>query len=116
MAKKSETKEGKAKQSPELAGGSGFTFEDAVAAYYLAALLAEAYAPGIPDHTVVRVAVQQRHFKQPLDDVIVDFRGANGGTARLSLQVKRALTISAAKSNTDFRDVIRSEEHTSDLQ
>src|SRR3546814_11553398 len=86
MAKKSETKEGKAKQSPELAGGSGFTFEDAVAAYYLAALLAEAYAPGIPDHTVVRVAVQQRHFKQPLDDVIVDFRGANGGTARLSLQ------------------------------
>lgn len=107
MAKKSETKEGKAKpQSPELAGGSGFTFEDAVAAYYLAALLAEAYAPGIPDHTVVRVAVQQRHFKQPLDDVIVDFRSANGGTARLSLQVKRALTISAAKSNTDFRDVI----------
>lgn len=107
MAKKSETKEGKAKpQSPELAGGSGFTFEDAVAAYYLAALLAEAYAPGIPDHTVVRVAVQQRHFKQPLDDVIIDFCCAKGGTARLSLQVKRALTISAAKSNTDFREVI----------
>src|SRR3546814_838622 len=38
--------------------------------------------------------------------IFVDFRGANGGTARLSLQVKRALTISAAKSNTDFRDVI----------
>lgn len=94
-------------QSSELAGGSGFTFEDAVAAYYLAALLAEAYAPGIPDHTVVRVAVQQRHFKQPLDDLIVDFRNISGGMARMSLQVKRALTISAAKSNSDFRDVIR---------
>ncbi len=108
MAKKSKKKESKTRpQSPELAGGSGFTFEDAVAAYYLAALLAEAYAPGIPDHTVVRVAVQQRHFKQPLDDVIVDFRNASGVIARLSLQVKRGLTISAAKSNTDFRDIIR---------
>ncbi len=108
MVKKSKKKETKTKpQSPELAGGSGFTFEDAVAAYYLAAVLAEAYAPGIPDHTVVRVAVQQRHFKQPLDDVIVDFRNASGGMARLSLQVKRALTISAAKSNSDFRDIIR---------
>lgn len=94
-------------QSPELAGGSGFAFEDAVAAYYLATLLAEAYATGIPDHTVVRVAVQQRHFNQPLDDVIVDFRSASGGMARLSLQVKRALTVSAAKSNSDFREVIR---------
>lgn len=108
MAKKSEKKERKTKpQPPELAGGSGFTFEDAVAAYYLAALLAEAYAPGLPDHTVVRIAVQQRNFKQPLDDVIVDFRNASGRVARLSLQVKRALTISAATSNTDFRDVIR---------
>ena len=108
MAKKGKKSESeKRPQSPELAGGSGFTFEDAVAASYLAALLAEAYAPGMPDHIVVRVAVQQRHFKQPLDDVIVDFRNASGGTARLGLQVKRALTISAAKSNTDFRDVIR---------
>ncbi len=108
MAKKSREKDSRTTlQSSELAGGSGFTFEDAVAAYYLAALLTEAYAPGIPDHAVVRVAVQQRHFKQPLDDVIVDFRSASGAVARLSLQVKRALTISAAKSNADFRDVMR---------
>lgn len=94
-------------QSPELAGGEGFTFEGDAAAFYLAALLAEAYAPGIDDRTVVRVSVQQRDFGEPLDDVIVDFEDVAKSPARLSLQVKRSLTISKAKTNTDFRDIIR---------
>ena len=94
-------------QSPELAGGEGFTFEGDCAAFYLAALLAEAYAPGIDDRTVVRVSVQQRDFGEPLDDVIVDFEDAAKSAARLSLQVKRSLTISKAKTNTDFREIIR---------
>jgi hypothetical protein len=94
-------------QSPELAGGAGFTYEGDVAAFYLSSLLAEAYASGIDDRVVCCVSVQQRDFGEPLDDVIVDFRGATGDLARLSLQVKRSLTISEAKSNTDFRDIIR---------
>ena len=94
-------------QSPELAGGEGFTFEGDAAAFYLAALLAEAYAPGIDVRTVVRVSVQQRDFGEPLDDVIVDFEDASKNPARLSLQVKRSLTISSAKTNKDFREVIR---------
>lgn len=94
-------------QSPELAGGEGFTFEGDAAAFYLAALLAEAYAPGIDDRIVVRVSVQQRDFGEPLDDVIVDFEDAAKNPARLSLQVKRSLTISKAKTNSDFRDIIR---------
>lgn len=94
-------------QSPELAGGEGFTFEGDAAAFYLTALLAEAYAPGIDDRTVARVSVQQRDFGEPLDDVIVDFQDAAKNPARLSLQVKRPLTISKADTNTDFRDIIR---------
>lgn len=94
-------------QSPELAGGEGFTYEGDVAAFYLSALLAEAYAPGIADRIVVEVSVQQRDFGEPLDDVIVDFVDVSGNKARLSLQVKRALTISSAESNTDFSDIIR---------
>jgi len=94
-------------QSPELAGGEGYTYEGDAAAYYMAALLAEAYAPGVDDRTVVRVSVQQRDFGEPLDDVIVDLADADGRIARLSLQVKRSLTISAAASNADFRDIIR---------
>lgn len=94
-------------QSPELAGGEGFTFEGDAAAFYLAALLAEAYAPGIEDRIVTRVSVQQRDFGEPLDDVIVDFEDAAKNPARLSLQVKRSLTISRTETNTDFRDIIR---------
>lgn len=94
-------------QSPELAGGEGFTFEGTAAAYYLSSLLAEAYAPGIDNKTVVQVSVQQRDFGEPLDDVIVDFEDIAKNSSRLSLQIKRSLTISQAKTNKDFRDIIR---------
>lgn len=95
------------RQSPELAGGEGFTFEGDVAAYYLTSLLAEGFAPGIDDRTVFRVSVQQRDFGEPLDDVIVDFEDLAKNPVRLSLQVKRSLTISQARTNTDFREIIR---------
>jgi hypothetical protein len=77
-----------------------------VSAAFLSAPLAEGYAPGVLNATVSRVALQQRSFKEPLDDIIVDFRDLAGATARLGVQVKRALTIRAAKNNTDFREVI----------
>jgi hypothetical protein len=93
-------------QSSELGAGVGFTFEDAVGAYFLSALLDEGYAPGIEDRTVSGVAFQQRSFGEPLDDLVADFRDATGNPARLSLQVKRSLTISAAASNHDFRDIV----------
>lgn len=94
-------------QSPELAGGEGFTFEGDAAAYYMSALLAQAFAPGVDDRIVIGVSVQQRDFGEPLDDVIVDFLADSGSPARLSLQVKRSLIISDAASNEDFRAVIR---------
>ncbi|XCN72144.1 MAG: ATP-binding protein [Candidatus Electrothrix aestuarii] len=94
-------------QSPELAGGEGFTFEGDAAAFYLTALLAEANAPGIDDRIVVRVSTQQRDFGEQLDDVIVDFEDIEKNPVRLSLQVKRSLTISAARTNSDFRKIVR---------
>lgn len=93
-------------QSSELGGGEGFTFEGDAAGFYLAALLAEAYAPGVDDRIVVRVSVQQRAFGEKLDDLIVDFEDVDKHIARLSLQVKRSLTISKAKTNEAFREVI----------
>lgn len=94
--------------SPELAGGTGFTYEDAVAAHYLAALLGGTTAAGLGSRIVERVAQQQASFGEPLDDVIVDaVAPADGSAMRLSLQVKRALTISDASSNTDFGEVIQ---------
>ncbi|MCD9026608.1 ATP-binding protein [Luteimonas sp. BDR2-5] len=98
-------------QSPELTGGAGFVYEAHVAAYYLTALLAEASAPGLNHRIVRRVALQQKSAGEPLDDVIVDTTGADG-QARLSLQVKRQLTISSAPTNPDFREVVLNSWHT----
>ncbi len=94
-------------QSPELAGGEGFTYEGYAAAFYLAAVLDEGYGPGIDGMRVVCVSVQQRDFGEPLDDLIVDFEDLSRNRARLSLQVKRTLTVSSARSNADFREIIR---------
>ena len=73
-------------------------------AFFLAALLLRQTAAGAPG-AVVRVAVQQRPAGQPLDDVVVDTSDA-ARRCRISLQVKRRLTISAAARNKDFRKII----------
>lgn len=91
--------------SPELTAGAGFTFEDSVSSMYLASLLVEGTSYGLGGRIVQRVSLQQAP-DEPLDDLVVDAQSPSGETARLSLQVKRSLTISAAKSNTDFREVV----------
>ena len=91
---------------PEIAGGGGFTFEDAPVAIYLGALLGEESAPGLEGRIVTRVAVQQAASGEPLDDLIVDGLAPDETPARLSLQIKRELTISAAASNSDFREIV----------
>ena len=88
-------------RSPQLTGGEGFTYEDVIAAYFLAALLREEAALAQPG-LVTRVAVQQDRQSEPMDDVIVD--SAAGERYRLSLQVKRSVTVSA--SNADFQNII----------
>lgn len=93
-------------QPHELSGGGGFTFEDAPVAIYLGALLGEESGPGLNDRIVVRVAVQQAAYGEPLDDLIVDGRSDDDTVSRLSLQTKRELTISAATTNTDFREIV----------
>lgn len=94
--------------SPELTGGAGFTYEDAVAAKFLVAMIGGTTAPALDTRIVQRVAQQQADFGEPLDDVVVDAASlADGSVMRLSLQVKRSLTISNAATNTDFREVIQ---------
>lgn len=91
--------------SPELTGGAGFTFEDAVGAFYLAALLTGTAAPGLGGRVVRRVKQQQEAAGEPLDDVIVDAAVPNDGSPmRLSLQVKRSMSVS--QGDKDFRQVI----------
>ncbi|HEX7185838.1 MAG TPA: AAA family ATPase [Thermoanaerobaculia bacterium] len=90
--------------STELTGGEGFTYEDTVVAYYLAALLREERAAGLSG-IVKTVAVQQAGHGHPMDDIIVELDD-NGSQRRLSLQAKTKITISAASTNNDFRDIL----------
>ena len=90
--------------STELTGGTGFTFEDTVAAYYLGLLLLEGRGAG-QSGRVTSVAVQRAGHGEPLDDIIVDF-DEDGQNRRLSIQAKREVTISAAVSNSDFRAIV----------
>jgi hypothetical protein len=102
------TPEGRARPaSPELTGGAGFTYEDAMAAVYLVALLAEKPGRGLAGRIVKQVAVQQRPMGHPLDDLSIVAQGPDGTTMRATFQVKRAIIISDAQSNTDFRDTIQ---------
>lgn len=94
-------------QTSELGGGIGFTFEDNVAAFFLAGLLNEGFVYGNEQHVIHRVAIQQRAFGDPLDDIIIDGKTPLGSVSRLSLQVKRSLAISSALTNVDFHEVIR---------
>ncbi|SDX08046.1 hypothetical protein SAMN05444064_11245 [Pseudomonas syringae] len=91
-------------QSSELTGGAGFTYEGSVAAYYLSALLTgDNLAPlNLP---INFVGLQQATYGYPLDDIIVGF--SSTPQIKLHLQVKRSLTISAAKTNTDFREIVK---------
>lgn len=90
--------------STELTGGTGFTYEDTVVAYYLAALLREKRAAGL-NGVVKTVAVQQHWHDHPMDDIIVELDD-EGLTRRLNLQVKRKITISSATTNNAFHDIL----------
>lgn len=92
--------------SPELRGGGGYSFEDAVAAVYLAASLTETSAPGLKSGRIAKVALQGAASGEPMDDVIVHAELPDQSSAKLALQVKRELVISAAANNADFRAVI----------
>lgn len=98
--------------STELTGGAGFTYEDKVVAYYLAALLRSEKA--MLQHGIVcSVAVQQAGHGHPMDDLIVEFRDVDG-PRMLGLQVKSTITVSGAITNKDFRDVLKRARETRD--
>jgi hypothetical protein len=78
--------------SPYSSGGGGTHFEARVVAYYLAALLAEAPARGVPGLHVTEVLTQRADFGDPLDDLTVTGAFSDGSCARLAMQVKSSLS------------------------
>jgi hypothetical protein len=100
--------------STELTGGTGFTYEDTVVAYYLSSLLRCERAAG-QSGFVTSVAVQQQGHGNPMDDLVVEFDDV-GTKGVLSLQIKRSVTISGAESNDEFRGIITAAVKTQALE
>lgn len=92
--------------SSELTGGAGSTYESRVAAVYLAYLLIEGGARGIISGKMDKVAVQRASIDAPLDDLKITALRNDSANVKYDAQIKRSLVISAAKTNTDFRDII----------
>ncbi|NKA92043.1 hypothetical protein GO283_00587 [Ralstonia solanacearum] len=88
--------------STEITGGAGFTYEDTVVAYYLAALLREDRA-ALQEGIVKSVAIQQSGHDRPMDDLVVEF-DEGGAVASLDLQIKTAVSVSSG--NSAFQDVV----------
>ena len=93
---------GKKATSTELTGGTGFTYEDTVVAYFLTALLRGERAAG-QSGIVESVAVQQSGNGHPMDDLVVQFKD-HTGFRTLALQAKRSLRITAG--NADFNKIM----------
>lgn len=102
---------GRGTASPELTGGAGFTFEDGVAAFYLAALLSESPARGMGAAVARTVRLQRGALGEPLDDVVVECD--DGDVQRtLRVQVKRSFAFSATPSNAAFYDIVSRTQET----
>lgn len=67
--------------STELTGGEGFTYEDTVVAYYLAALLREERA-ALQEGIVRSVAVQQSGYSRLAKEMDVEINGLLAPAAR----------------------------------
>lgn len=89
--------------STESMGGIGVSYERAVAAVYLTAMLAGGTGPGLAGK-VVHVAAQKA---AALDDLEIQTEDEQGRTAVARLQVKHQLALTAAPSNTNFADIVR---------
>lgn len=89
--------------STESMGGIGVSYERAVAAVYLTAMLAGGTGPGLAGK-VVHVAAQQA---AALDDLEIRTEDEQGRTATARLQVKHQLALTASPSNTNFAEIVR---------
>jgi hypothetical protein len=91
--------------SPYSTGGGGTHFEARVAAYYLASVLCEAPARGLPGLRAVEVQTQRAAFNEPLDDVVVSGEFEDGRRAKLHLQIKSSIVFT--EGNDEWADVLQ---------
>lgn len=92
--------------SPEATGGAGTLFEQHVGAFFLGLLLVKGIPPCCLDGRISEVHFQTRNDGWHTDDILVKITAGDGLNHSLALQVKLGFTVSAAKSNSECREVI----------
>jgi hypothetical protein len=80
--------------SVQLTGGAGFNFEDEVAAFFLAAMLAGVHPYGTDLGTIAGLSWQTRGDGWRVDDLAVRFERPGHGTLGLSIKSDRQVTAS----------------------
>lgn len=82
--------------NPDSSGGTGFFFEQHVAAFWLVQLLVRGVPPIFCDSFVRQASFQTRHLGWDTDDFLIECGELSGPSQRLMGQVKRTFLVSAA--------------------
>lgn len=81
--------------SPYSSGGGGSHFEANVVSYYLAALLCDAPARGLPGNSINSIRTQRGELDAPLDDIVLTGVTNDGAPTALHLQITNKLSFTA---------------------
>lgn len=88
-----------------VTGGAGFNFEDKVAAFFLASLLARSHPCGRQSGTPSRIEWQVPHSEQGLDDLLITMEAA--APVRLAISIKSNRQVTQSGFPRSFVDAVR---------
>ena len=102
------TNHNKQLSNPFSTGGGGHNFETRVQASFVTLMLSGGFAPCLPPWPIKRIKLQGKYVGYDTDDAIVFVERPDGKKERkLLCQIKHSISITKAKTNKVFRDVIQ---------
>jgi hypothetical protein len=102
------TNHNKQLSNPFSTGGGGMNFETRVQASFVTLMLSGGFAPCLPLWPIKRIKLQGKYVGYDTDDAIVFVERLDGKKERkLLCQIKHSISITKAKTNKVFRDVIQ---------
>ena len=94
--------------NPFSTGGGGINFETRVQASFVTLMLSGGFAPCLPPWPIEKIKLQGKYLGYDTDDAIVFVKRPDGKKERkLLCQIKHSISITKAKTNKKFRDVIQ---------
>jgi hypothetical protein len=102
------TNHNKQLSNPFSTGGGGTIFETHVQASFVVLMLSGGFAPCLPPWPIKKIKLQGKYAGYDTDDAIVFVENPDGKKERkLLCQIKHSISITKAKTNRTFGDVIQ---------